>query len=85
MKRFMQSGLVRTGMPVVALMLAGILMHGAVDLGYAKSPASPSLAETEVEWQQIVGIIAPATRSDPARVRLQEAVRRGTRHAATPK
>lgn len=58
MKRFMQSGLVRTGMPVVALMLAGILMHGAVNLGYAKSPATPSLAETEVEWQQIVGIIS---------------------------
>jgi hypothetical protein len=58
MKRFMQSGLVRTGMPVVALMLVGILMHGAVNLGYAKSPASPSLAETEVEWKQIVGIIS---------------------------
>ena len=59
MKRLMDSGLFRTGMPVVALMLFGILIHGTVNLGYAKSPASPSLAETEVEWKQIVGIIAP--------------------------
>ena len=59
MKRLMGSGLFRTGMPVVALMLLGILVHGNVNLGYAKSPASPSLAETELEWKQIVGIIAP--------------------------
>jgi hypothetical protein len=59
MKRLMYSGLFRTGLPVVALMLFGILIHGTANLGYAKSPASPSLAETEVEWRQIVGIIAP--------------------------
>jgi hypothetical protein len=59
MKRLMDSGLFRTGLPVVALMLFGILIYGTANLGYAKSPASPSLAETEVEWRQIVGIIAP--------------------------
>ena len=58
MKRLMKSGLVRTGLPMVALMLFGILAHGNVNLGYAKSPASPSLPEIEVEWRQIVGIIS---------------------------
>jgi hypothetical protein len=59
MKRLMKSGLFRTGLPMIALMLFGILIHGAVNLGYAKSPAPPSLAEIEVEWRQIVGIISP--------------------------
>lgn len=59
MQRLMGSGLFKTGLPVAAFMLFGILAHGNVNLGYAKSPASPSLAETELEWKQIVGIIAP--------------------------
>ena len=44
---------------MVGLVLFGILILGAVNLGYAKSPASPSIAETELEWRHIVGIISP--------------------------
>lgn len=53
MKRLMSSGFLRTGLPAVALALLGILVQGPVDLVHA------SLAETEVEWRQIVGIISP--------------------------
>lgn len=57
--KYRDSGLFRTGLPVVALMLFGTLIHGAVNLGHAKAPGPPGVAETEVEWRQIVGIILP--------------------------
>jgi hypothetical protein len=59
MKHLKDSGLFKRGLPLVAFMLVGILIHGAVNLGYAKPPAPSSLAETELEWRQIVGIIVP--------------------------
>ena len=59
MKRLRDSGLFRTGLPVVVVMLFGVLILGAVNLGHAKALAPSSLAEAEVEWRQIVGIILP--------------------------
>ena len=57
MKRLNNVGFFKRGLPMVAFMLFGIFMHGT--LGNAKPLAPPSLAETEVEWRQIVGIISP--------------------------
>jgi hypothetical protein len=59
MKGFTDSGFFRKGLPVVGLMLLGILVFGAVSLVHAKTPTSSSLAETELEWRHIVGIILP--------------------------
>jgi hypothetical protein len=55
MKRLIDRGFFKSVLPIVAFMLFGIFVHGT--LGHAKPPAPPSLAETEVEWRQIVGII----------------------------
>src|ERR1700675_1112885 len=57
MNRLRNSGLFRGGLPVVAFLLVGILILGAVNLGYAKPPAFSSFGETELEWKQIVGIV----------------------------
>ena len=59
MNRLRSSGLFKSGLPVVAFLLVGILILGAVSLGYAKPPAVSSLGETELEWRQIVGIVLP--------------------------
>lgn len=59
MKNLKYSGLFKRALPLVAVMLVGILIHGALNLVYAKTPAPSSLAETELEWRHIVGIILP--------------------------
>jgi hypothetical protein len=59
MNRFKDSGLFRKGLSLIAFLLIGILIHGAVSLAHAKPPAPSSLGESELEWKQIVGIILP--------------------------
>jgi hypothetical protein len=59
MNSFTNSGLFRKGLPVVGLVLLGILVLGAVNLVHAKTQASSSSAEPELEWRHIVGIISP--------------------------
>jgi hypothetical protein len=59
MKGFTNSRFFKKGLPVVGLMLLGILVFGAVNFVHAKTPASSSLAETELEWRHILGIISP--------------------------
>jgi hypothetical protein len=59
MKGIKNSWLIKRGLPVVGFVLFGILVFGAVNLVHAKAPASSSFGENEVEWRQIVGIVAP--------------------------
>jgi hypothetical protein len=59
MNRLRNSGLSKGGLPVIAFLLVGFLILGAVSLGYAKSPASSSLTDSELEWKHIVGIVLP--------------------------
>jgi hypothetical protein len=59
MKGFTNSGYFKKGLPVVGLMLLGILILGAVNLVHAKTPTSSGIAETEVEWRHIAGIVSP--------------------------
>jgi len=85
MNRLRNSGLFKSGLPVVASLLAGILVLGAVSLGYAKPPALSSLGETELEWRQIVGIILPGNTVGSGTGKVTGGACRGTRHVAVRK
>jgi len=49
MNRFRNTGLFRMELPVIAFLLFGILIHGAVNLAHAKPLTPSTLTKTEVE------------------------------------
>lgn len=59
MKGFSKSAFFRKGLPVFAFMLLGILILGTVNLVHAKAATFSSVADIEVEWKEIAGIVAP--------------------------